>query len=71
MKNTIAESTSAQCPQARESGVYPSVTYGFNAGMAHMYHNPIELELRSIMEAEQAAHDVDALILEFRSLLIA
>jgi len=67
MKNTAEQITTVE--YARESGTYPCITTGFNAGMAHMYENPIELEMRSVAEAEKAAENVDALILSFRSLL--
>ena len=70
MKNTAEQITTVESFYSPlESGTFPSITRGFNAGMAHMYQNPVELELRTIAQAERAAENVDALILSFRSLL--
>jgi len=70
MKNTAEQITTVESFYSpRESGTYPCITRGFNEGTAHMYANPLELELQSIAQAEQAAENVDALILSFRSLL--
>jgi len=71
MKNS-EKTTKIEFHSLRNSGVYPSITTGFNAGMAHMYENPVEAEMQAIAEAEKAAAaDINTLILSFRSLLTA
>lgn len=53
--NTMEKVTKLELPTTRRA--LPSVTYGFNSGVSHMYSNPVEKEAREDAKLLKATVD--------------